>query len=79
MAKGLILIDNCPTHPPANSLVSDNGKFKVSFLPKKMTVLIQLNQGITHAFEVNHRRELLLNLLSTDNGVIHFLKTVHLK
>lgn len=79
-AKGLLLIDNCPTHPPANSLVSNDGMFKVMFLPKNTTVLIQpLDQDIIHAFKVNYRRELLLNFLSADNDVTNFLKALTLK
>lgn len=79
-AKGLLLLDNCPAHPPAESLTSDDGKIKALFLPKNTTSLIQpLDQGIIHAFKVNYRRELLLSLLAEEIDLSQFLKSLNLK
>lgn len=50
--------------------------FKVKFLSTNTTAF---DQGITHAFKVNYRKELLLKLLSADNYVINFLKALTLK
>jgi len=44
--KGVLLLDNCPAHPPAPTLVSRDGHFKAFFLPKNTTSKIQpLDQG----------------------------------
>jgi len=31
--KALLLLDTCPAHPPADVLVSRDGRIKVSYLP----------------------------------------------
>ncbi|XP_066903338.1 jerky protein homolog-like [Halyomorpha halys] len=77
--KGLLLLENCPAHPPAESLISDDGKIKALFLPKKTASIIQpLEQGIIHTFKVHYRRELLLSLLK-EKDVSSFLKSLNLK
>lgn len=78
--KALLLLDNCPAHPPAESLISKDGKVKVLYLPKNTTALIQpLDQGIINAFKVNYRRELIKSLLSSDDEITKFLKSMTLK
>ena len=37
----LLLLDNAPTHPSAELLERENGKFKVKFLPPNVTSLLQ--------------------------------------
>ena len=78
--RAMLLLDNCPAHPPAESLVSKDGKTKVLYLPKNTTALIQpLDQGIIHAFKANYRRDLLLSLLAEDHDVHSFLKKINMK
>ncbi|XP_067131366.1 tigger transposable element-derived protein 7-like, partial [Centruroides vittatus] len=68
--KALLLLDNCPAHPLADNLVSNNGKIKVMYLPKNTTTLIQpLDQGIISAFKTNYRREMMKSLLASDIDV----------
>ncbi|KAG6940245.1 tigger transposable element derived 5 [Chelydra serpentina] len=58
--KALLLLDNCPTHPPAENLFSRDGKIKVCYLPKNTTSEIQpLDQGIISVFKQNYRREMI--------------------
>jgi hypothetical protein len=78
--KALLLLDNCPAHPPADSLTSKDGRIRVMYLPKNTTALIQpLDQGIIYNFKVNYRRELLLSLLFSGCDVPEFLKLLTLK
>jgi hypothetical protein len=78
--KALLLLDNCPAHPPADSLISKDGRIRVMYLPKNTTALIQpLDQGIMYNFKVNYRWELLLSLLSSGCDVPEFLKLLTLK
>jgi hypothetical protein len=39
--KACLLLDNCPAHPPAETLKSANGKITVFYLPKNNTSKIQ--------------------------------------
>ncbi|XP_067134499.1 jerky protein homolog-like [Centruroides vittatus] len=79
--KALLLLDNCPVHPPADNLVSDDGKIKVMYLLKNTTALIQpLDQGIISAFKTNYRREMMKSLLASDIDVnIFSFKKMNLK
>jgi len=44
--KAVLLLENCPAHPPAETLVSRCGGIRVVFLPKNTTSKIQpLDQG----------------------------------
>ncbi|KAG6923034.1 JRK-like [Chelydra serpentina] len=68
--KALLLLDNCPAHPPVETLTSKDGKIKVSYLPKNTTSKIQpLDQGIIATFKMNYRKALVkkLNLLHVFN------------
>ncbi|MEE6511592.1 hypothetical protein FKM82_018221 [Ascaphus truei] len=59
--KALLLLDNCPAHPPADSLISRDGKITVSYLSKNTTSKIQpLDQGIIATFKMNFRKTLIL-------------------
>ena len=65
--KALLLMDHCPAHPPAESLVSRDGKIITSFLPKNTTSKIQpLNQGVIMNFKANYRKNLLHEILESD-------------
>uniref|UniRef100_A0A452HST6 HTH CENPB-type domain-containing protein n=1 Tax=Gopherus agassizii TaxID=38772 RepID=A0A452HST6_9SAUR len=63
--KALLLLDNCPAHPPAENLVSHEGKIKVSYLPKNTTSEIQpLDQGSISVFKQNYRREMIKRMVA---------------
>ena len=79
--KAVLLLDNCPAHPPAEMLRTRDGRIKVAYLPKNTTSLIQpLDQGVIATFKKNYRRELVTKLISTENRtVIEFLKEMTIK
>lgn len=77
--KALLLLDNCPAHPPGDTLVSKDGKIKVSYLPKNTTSRIQpLDQGIIAQFKMLYKKELLLKLVEDDCSPTQILKKIAL-
>ena len=78
--KGILLLDNCPAHPPASSLVSRDGNFRVVYLPKNTTSRIQpLDQGIIACFKRYYRTELIRAVVAEDASIIPFLKKMTIK
>ncbi|MEW8544978.1 MAG: transposase, partial [Candidatus Thiodiazotropha sp.] len=78
--KALLLLDNCPAHPPASNLVSRDGKIRVSYLPKNTTSKIQLmDQGVISTFKTIYRRELVRKIVDDERPVQEFLKSVNIK
>ncbi len=78
--KAVLLLDNCPAHPPADMLESRDGKIKVLYLPPNTTSKIQpLDQGIISSFKKIYRRELVKELVVSESGVTGFLKSMTLK
>lgn len=76
--KAILLLDNCPAHPPAEQLVS--GDITVHYLPKNTTSVIQpLDQGIIKNFKANYRKELMLKLVDSDKDVTATLKAMTVK
>ena len=78
--KAVLLLDNCPAHPPAETLQSRDGKIKVLYLPKNTTSKIQpLDQGIISSLKRHYRRELIKDIVCTDLSVVEFVKKMNLK
>lgn len=78
--KAILTLDHCPAHPSADLLQSRDGKIKVMFLPQNTTALIQpLDQGIIRAFKAHYRRELLGAIVSSDDDMEAYLKSLNLK
>ena len=78
--KALLLLDNCPAHPPAENLVSRCGKIRVSYLPKNTTSKIQpLDQGIISTFKMLYRRELMKKIVNADGPIQDSLKAINVK
>lgn len=80
----LLLLDNAPTHPSAELLERENGKFKVKFLPPNVTSLLQpMDQSVIETLKRLYRKQLLRRLLSVDEDnaevVISFFKEMNLK
>uniref|UniRef100_A0A8C0H1Q8 DDE-1 domain-containing protein n=1 Tax=Chelonoidis abingdonii TaxID=106734 RepID=A0A8C0H1Q8_CHEAB len=80
-AVPLLLLDNCPAHPPAESLVLNDEKIRVLYLPFNTTSKIQpLDQGIIQNFKNNYRQELISVIVScTSSGISNFLKQINMK
>jgi len=78
--RGILLLDNCPAHPPADSLVSRDRKFRVVFLPKNTTSRIQpLDQGIISSFKRHYRAALIRSVVAEDTSIVDFLKAMTVK
>ncbi|CAH0729636.1 unnamed protein product, partial [Brenthis ino] len=82
--KVLLLLDSAPTHPSAELLERENGRFKVKFLPPNVTSLIQpMDQSIIETLKRLYRKQFLRRLLSVDEDnvqvVLSFLKQMSLK
>uniref|UniRef100_A0A8C3IN05 HTH CENPB-type domain-containing protein n=1 Tax=Chrysemys picta bellii TaxID=8478 RepID=A0A8C3IN05_CHRPI len=58
--------------PPAEDLVSHDGKIKVSYLPKNTTSEIQpLDQGIILVFKQNYRHEMIKRMVADNNSSVN--------
>ena len=77
--KALLLLDNCPAHPPASSLISRDSKTRVSYLPKNTSKIQGLDQGVISTFKMIYRRELIKKIVSNDRPVQESLKALNLK
>ena len=78
--KAVLLLDNCPAHPPAETLATRDGKIKVAYLPKNTTSLIQpLDQGIVATFKKNYHRELVSKIIASNVTVTEYLKSLTIK
>ena len=62
--RAIVLMDNCPAHPPENELMSDDGRIRCIFLPKNTTSIIQpMDQGIIYAAKRIYRRNFLTEVM----------------
>ena len=81
--KAVLVLDNCPAHPDAEYLVSDDGKIIALYLPPNVTSLIQpMDQGVLVALKRHYKRKLLQRLvIEDDNGasIPQFLKSIDMK
>ena len=81
--KAVLVLDNCPAHPDAEYLVSDDGKIIALYLPPNVTSLIQpMDQGVLVALKRHYKRKLLRRLvIEDDNGasIPQFLKSIDMK
>uniref|UniRef100_A0A8C8RE27 DDE-1 domain-containing protein n=1 Tax=Pelusios castaneus TaxID=367368 RepID=A0A8C8RE27_9SAUR len=79
--KALLLLDNCPAHPPPELLVSNDGQIRVLYLPFNTTSKIQpLDQGIIQNFKTNYRGDLVSEMISCESSsVSEFLKELNIK
>lgn len=67
----LLLLDNAPTHPSAERLTRENGKFTVQFLPPNVTSILQpMDQSFIETLKRLYRKQLLRRLLSADSSEI---------
>ncbi|XP_046351191.2 tigger transposable element-derived protein 2-like [Haliotis rufescens] len=78
--KAILLLDNCPAHPPASTLQSHDGLIKAFLLLKNTTSLIQpLDQEIIKACKAHYRRFLVNALVERGLDPVAFLQTVTVK
>lgn len=78
--RAVLLLDNCPAHPPASTLTSRDGKITVLYLPKNTTSKIQpLDQGIIQNFKCNYRKGLVKDIVASPLPIQQFIKELTLK
>ncbi|XP_050524168.1 jerky protein homolog-like [Daktulosphaira vitifoliae] len=81
--EAVLLLDNCPGHPSADELISEDGKIFAMFLPPNTTAMIQpMDQNVIQIIKLNYRKTLLTNILADEeNGVdlVAALKKINLK
>ena len=81
--KAVLVLDNCPAHPNAEDLVSEDGKITAHYLPPNVTSLIQpMDQGVLEALKRRYKKNILRRLLiEEENGesVVGFLKSLDMK
>ena len=76
--KALLLLDNAPSHPTCDTLVSSDGKIKCMFMPPNVTNLIKpMDQGVLENIKGRHKRDLLRKfLLESEVSFVNFAKTL---
>ena len=80
--KALLLLDNAPTHPNSDTIISRDSTIKSIFLPPNTTSLIQpLDQGVLVALKKRYRKLLLRKLLmvEAETPMLTFLKSIDMK
>lgn len=81
--KGVLLLDNAPSHPDAATLVSCDGNIKALYLPPNTTALFQpMDQGVIEALKRRYRKALLQKLLLEEEegrSIIQFVKQINMK
>lgn len=80
--KAILLLDNAPSHPPADQLISEDGSIFVIYMPPNVTPLIQpMDQNIIRITKLNYRTCLLNSILAstTNENVISAIKKISLK
>lgn len=82
--KVLLLLDNAPSHPSAETLNAINDKFEVQFFPPNVTSLIQpMDQSVIETLKRLYRKELMRRLLLDDQNdkesFLSFYKKINLK
>jgi len=80
----LLLLDNAPSHPSAETLSRENGRFTVKFLPPNVTSILQpMDQSVIETLKRLYRKQLLRRLLSADDSdtdtMLMFFKQINLK
>lgn len=65
--KAILFIDNAPSHPDKNMLVS--GDIKVEYLPPNVTSILQpLDQNVLQNVKAGYRKKLLTRLIEDDEN-----------
>lgn len=78
--KAVLLIDNAPTHPAAESMVKGD-IILVKYLPPNVTALLQpMDQGVLECIKCVYRRHMSGQLIDDEeHGVVEILKTFNVK
>ncbi|KAL4103997.1 hypothetical protein QTP88_019310 [Uroleucon formosanum] len=81
--EAVLLLDNCPGHPSADELRSEDGKIFAMFLPPNTTAMIQpIDQNVIQNIKLYYRKTLLMNILADEENrvdLVAALKKINLK
>lgn len=78
--KALLLLDNAPSHPSAETLQSDDGKIEVMFLPPNTTAVMQpMDQGVLDPCKRRYKRKLLAHIILENESQPEILKACNMK
>lgn len=79
--KAILLLDNAPSHPPADLLRSENGNIFVVYMPPNVTPLIQpMDQNVIRITKLYYRSALLASIISADDeNASNLLKKLSIK
>lgn len=65
-AKAILLLDNAPSHPPAENLRSDDGNVFAVYMPPNVTPLIQpMDQNVIRITKLYYRSSLLSSIVAS--------------
>lgn len=66
--KAILLLDNAPSHPPAENLRSDDGCVFAMYMPPNVTPLIQpMDQNAIRITKLYYRSSLLSSIVSSNS------------
>ena len=78
--RAILLIDNCPAHPPDLEVKTPDGTIECRFLPANTTSHLQpMDQGPLETMKRLYRKFLIQKLVSDDLTLIESIKKVTLK
>lgn len=78
--KAVLLLDNAPSHPPAEELKSSNGNIFVIYMPPNITPLIQpMDQNVLRLTKLFYRKSVLSSMITKRGTVADALKSLTLK
>lgn len=79
--KAILLLDNAPSHPPAELLRSEDGNIFVVYMPPNVTPLIQpMDQNVIRITKLYYRSALLASIVSANvENASNILKKLSIK
>ncbi|XP_055371849.1 jerky protein homolog-like [Condylostylus longicornis] len=70
----LLLLDNAPSHPPEDELISDDGQIITMFMPPNVTALIQpMDQNCIRITKLKYRNLLLSHIIANKAEDLEFI------
>ncbi|KAJ8932296.1 hypothetical protein NQ314_014789 [Rhamnusium bicolor] len=78
--NAMLLLDNAPSHPPAEELRSDDGCIFAMYMPHNVTPLIQpMDQNVIKVTKLFYRKNLLSHIIGQSQDIGTALKSANCK
>lgn len=78
--KAILLLDNCPGHPAAEDLVSDDKNIYAVYLPPNVTALGQpMDQHVIAGIKSRYKKSMLYSVVSSDESLEIVMKRLTIK